>query len=169
MYRYDAVKDYVEYVFRRLNVEFQPGRGCCGVDEPALVIRQERLGRYLFFLREDLPIWQKNEAVGIELARIVLGHHSLTPRSDEARRDEAHVRRLFAARLLLPAPVVKRAIEERWTTQRLAEEALVSAELAAFRLEDFRHGQRTLPTPKPSAVELSRYRAFFEAHLARPG
>lgn len=168
MYRYDAVKDYVGFLFRQLNVEFQPEQGCCVVSDDALVIWQEGRERYLFFLRQDLSVHRKNEAVGIELARIVLGHHALKPRSQEDRFAEAELRYIFAARLLIPRYVVKRALEEGWTAKQLAEEALVSKEMAAFRMLDYKVGQIAIPAPKGRFFHLAKYNAFFEAQLARP-
>lgn len=168
MYRYDAVKDYVEFMFRQLNVEFQAGRGCCGVDHDVLVIYLPKLDQYQFFLREDLPVSRKNEAIGIELARIVLDHHRLKPRSAKDRRDEALMRYVFASRLLIPSSVVTRAIAEGWTPGQLADEALVSEEMAAFRLADHKAGQLVLGTPTGRVMHLARVRAFFEAQLARP-
>lgn len=168
MFRYDAVKEYVEFIFARLNVEFQAGRGCCNVDHDALVIWHQEPDVYRFFLREDLPVPQKNEAVGIELARIVLGHHVLKPRTDKDRRDEALVRYVFASRLLVPRSVVARALEERWSAKQLADEALVPEDMAAFRLADYKAGQFIIPVPMARALHIARVRAFFEAQLARP-
>lgn len=106
--------------------------------------------------------------VGIELARIVLDHHRLRPRTAKDRRDEALMRYVFASRLLIPGPIVTRAIAESWTPRQLADEALISEKMAAFRLADYKAEQLVLATPTGRMMHLARVRAFVEAQLARP-
>ncbi|MNS10608.1 hypothetical protein D3C72_421260 [compost metagenome] len=133
MYRYEKVRQFIESIFRRFNVEFLPGATLSGLERP-LLIRHEGIGKYLFFLPPGLVGAEKNEAVGIEVARLLLGQDDYRPRTEAERAVEAKERILVAAQLLIPWHVAKVAQRSKWTPRELAEEALVTEQMAATRM-----------------------------------